>query len=222
MLATACNLCNHKNYKTNTNPNYKQIQHWGGKIINKKGNTTYISGFAVLFFDGMSKERNIQKDTVQSVKEWKHTKKIQNLFGSNGQIRKNTKCICVVLFLFLFFNLVLYFCFTKKQYECNFSKNTKYKKHTNQTNQKYKMQKQYKPNISKMQNNNNNNKNKFKNEPESQPHVHFEKQEPICKINAKPTCFIFQTLQFRFCIFELFFFVFFSSCMFNSLQKTLL
>ena len=34
-------------------------------------------------------------------------------------------------------------------------------------------------------------KYKFKNEPESQPHVHFETQEPTCKINAKPTCSIF-------------------------------
>ena len=31
----------------------------------------------------------------------------------------------------------------------------------------------------------------FKHEPGSQPHVHFENQEPTCKINAKPTCRIF-------------------------------
>ena len=50
---------------------------------------------------------------------------------------------------------------TKKKCEPKISKNTKYKKY------------------------------KFKNEPESQPHVQFETQEPTCKINAKPTCSIF-------------------------------
>ena len=33
----------------------------GGQNHQQKGNTTYISGFAVLFFDGMSKERNNTK-----------------------------------------------------------------------------------------------------------------------------------------------------------------
>ena len=39
-----------------------------GQNQQQKGHTTYIGGFAVLFFDGMSKERKIQKDKVQSVK----------------------------------------------------------------------------------------------------------------------------------------------------------
>ena len=67
---------------------------------------------------------------------------------------------------------------------------------------KYKAQKKYEPKISKIQNTNKkirtqNFKNtkykkyKFNNGPESQPHVHFEKQEPTCEINAKPTCCIF-------------------------------
>jgi len=129
-----------------------------------------------------------------------------------------------VLYCFcFFFNLVLYFFLPKnntnaisqkiqntRNIRIKQIKNSKCKNNTNPTFQKCKII------IIIIK------KNKFKNEPESQPHVHFEKQEPICKINAKPTCFIFQTLQFRFCIFELFFFVFFSSCMFNSLQKTLL
>ena len=66
---------------------------------------------------------------------------------------------------------------------------------------KYKAQKKYEPKISKIQNKKNTNPKfqkykiqkiyEFKNEPESQPHVHFEKEEPTCKINAKPTCCIF-------------------------------
>jgi len=44
----------------------------------QKENTTYIDGCAVLFFDGMSKERKQKKrDKVQSVKDWKNTKNIQ-------------------------------------------------------------------------------------------------------------------------------------------------
>jgi hypothetical protein len=77
----------------------------------------------------------------------------------------------------------------------------KYKINTNAISQKYKIQKnirtknfkntRYKkktnPKISKIQNTK---KYEFKNEPESQPHVHFEKQEPTCKLNANPPCFI--------------------------------
>ena len=66
-----------KNTKKNTNPNSKKNQHWGGQNHQQKENTTYIGGFAVLFFDGMSKERKIQKDKVQSVKECEKNKKIQ-------------------------------------------------------------------------------------------------------------------------------------------------
>ena len=86
-----------------------------------------------------------------------------------------------------------------------FLRNTKYEKNTNQkiTNTKCK---KYEPKISKVQNTKKT--HKFKNEPESQPHVHFDKQEPTCKITAKPTCCIFQTLQFRYCIFELYFYFF--------------
>ena len=53
----------------------KKKQHWGGQNHQQKENTTYIGWFAVLFFDGMSKERKIQKDKVQSVKECKNLKK---------------------------------------------------------------------------------------------------------------------------------------------------
>jgi len=48
---------------------------------NKK-NTTMHWWIRGLFFDGMSKERKIQRDKVQSVKEWNNTKK-----------NKNTACI---------------------------------------------------------------------------------------------------------------------------------
>jgi hypothetical protein len=62
----------------------------------------------------------------------------------------------------------------KKKYEQTTQKYI-IEKNTNPKFRTYKIQTQY----------------KFKNEPGSQPHVHFEKQEPTCKINAKPTCCIF-------------------------------
>ena len=66
-----------------------------------------------------------------------------------------------------------------------FLKNTKYKKkRTKKT--KYKIQKKRTQNF---KNTKYKKKCEFQNEPESQPHVHFEKQEPTCKINAKPTCY---------------------------------
>ena len=43
------------------------MQHSGGQNHQQKGHKTHIGGFAVLFFEGMSKERKIQKDKVQSV-----------------------------------------------------------------------------------------------------------------------------------------------------------
>ena len=60
----------------------------------QKENTTYIDGFAVLFFDGMSKERKMQQDKVQPVKEWRNTSKDKNtkcIFGSNGKIPEKYK-----------------------------------------------------------------------------------------------------------------------------------
>ena len=78
----------------------------------------------------------------------------------------------------------------KKIYEPKKFKNTKYKKNTNPKFQKYKIQR----------------KDKFKNKPESQPRVHFWKSGTKIQKNTKPTSCIFQTLQFWFCIFGLYFF----------------
>ena len=79
-------------------PNTKKKQPCGGRNRQQNGNTTYISlsEFAVLFFDGMSKERKMQQDKVQPVKEWRNTSKDKNtkcIFGSNGKIPeyKSTK-----------------------------------------------------------------------------------------------------------------------------------
>jgi hypothetical protein len=131
----------------------------------------------------MSKERKIQKDKVQSVKECKNLKKKNKntkcIFGSNG---KNTKKCNFV-----------FFCKNTKKYECNFSKISNTKKNTKQKFQKCKIQKKYEPKISKYKIHR---KYKVKNEPESQPHVHFGNQETNCKKNTKPTSCIFQTLQF--------------------------
>ena len=54
-------IIKNKKYKKNTTPNYKKIQHWAGQNYQQKENTTYIDGFAVLFFDGMSKKRKKYK-----------------------------------------------------------------------------------------------------------------------------------------------------------------
>ena len=126
-----------KNTKKNTNPNYTKIQHWGGKNQQQKGNTTYIGGFAVLFFDGMSKER----------KKYKRTK--CNLWR-NGKIQKNAK------------NTSVFVVFLQNKYRKNRKKN---KINTNAISQKYqipkktkqkfqntKYKKKYEPKISKIQN----------------------------------------------------------------------
>ena len=104
----------------------------------QKENTTYIDGFTVLFFDGMSKERKkYKRDKVQSVKDWKNTKKYKNtncIFGCNGKIQKkykNTKCICSyficnifrIFFVFLQKKIRIFFVFLQKKYEKN-TKNT--------------------------------------------------------------------------------------------------
>jgi hypothetical protein len=68
----------------------------------------------VLLFDGMSKERKIQRDKVQSVKEWKNTKKIQSAFLEvMEKHQKNTK-IQSVSFVF-----ILYFLYKYKEIKTN-------------------------------------------------------------------------------------------------------
>ena len=126
---------NTKKYKKNTTPNYKKIQHWAGQNYQQKENTTYIDGFAVLFFDGMSKERKKYKRTKCNLwRTGKIQKKYKNtncIFGRNGKIQKkyrNTKCIVFVFYLYVFV-------FLPKKIR------KKYKKNTNAIAQKYKIQK---------------------------------------------------------------------------------
>ena len=58
----------------------------------QKENTTYIDGFTVLFFDGMSKERKkYKRDKVQSVKDWKNTKKSKIQIAFLDVMEKNKK-----------------------------------------------------------------------------------------------------------------------------------
>jgi len=109
----------------------------------------------------MFKERKIQKDKVQSVKEWKNTKKYKNtkcVSGSNGKIQKK-------MYVFLYLLCILSF-FVKiqnnyKKYKINtnaISQKYKIQKNTNQKFQKYKIQtKKYEPKISKIQNTKNTN-----------------------------------------------------------------
>ena len=104
----------------------------------------------------MSKERKIQKDKVQSVKEWKNTKKkyknTKCVSGSNGKIQKKTKCMFFVFIVYLFFVKIQN---NYKKYKINtnaISQKYKIQKNTNQKFQKYKIQtKKYEPKISKIQ-----------------------------------------------------------------------
>jgi hypothetical protein len=70
-------------------------------------------------------------------------------------------------------------------------KNTKYKIHQKTYGPFFKIQNTKENTKPKFQKYKIPKKYEFKNEPESQPHAHFEKQEPNCKINAKPACCIF-------------------------------
>ena len=113
-------------------------------------NTTYIDGFAVLFFDGMSKERKKYKRTKCNL--WRTGKiqkntKIQIAFldvMEKYQKNKNTKCI----FLYFIRIFLVFFVFLQKKYE----KIQKIQKNTNAIAQKYKIQKTYESTISKIQN----------------------------------------------------------------------
>ena len=198
----------------------------------QKENTTYIDGFAVLFFDGMSKERKKYKRTKCNLwRTGKIQKKYKNtncIFVRNGKIQKKIQKYKVYFFciLFVFFSY-FYKKNTKKiqkQYRKNTKKirmqllkNTKYKKNTNQQFQKYKIQKKYEPKISKIQNTKKIRTQNFKNtkykektnskiSQRANPVFTFGNQEPKYKKNTKPTSCIFQTLQFWFCIFGLYFF----------------
>jgi len=73
---------NTKNTK-NTGPNYKNNTTIMRKHHQQKENTTYIDGFAVLFFDGMSKERKNTKGQsaiCEGLEKYKKHTKIQIAF----------------------------------------------------------------------------------------------------------------------------------------------
>ena len=149
----------------------------------QKENTTYIDGFAVLFFDGMSKERKkYKRDSAicEGLENYKKNTKIQIAFlDVMEKYEKNTKCI------FLYFICIFCFLFLQtkyKKYELNCSKIRNTKKHTNQQFQKYKIQKNTN---SKFQKYKIQRKDKFKNKPESQPRVHYGNQETNCKKKCK-------------------------------------
>ena len=151
------------------------------------------------------KNEKIQKDKVQSVKDWKNTHKntkIQIAFlDAMEKYKKNTKIQSVFFIFYLYFSYFLYVYQKKRK---NAKKNTK---NTNAIAQKYKIQKKYESTISKIQNTKKNTnpkfqkykiqrKDKFKNKPESQPRVHFWKSGTKIQKNTKPTSCIFQSLQF--------------------------
>ena len=138
---------------------------------------------------------------MQSVKDWENTKKYKNtncIFGRNGKIQKNTKIQSDFFgILFVFFRIFCIFIPKKnekhtKKIRMQLLKNTKYKKKSNQQFQKYKIQKKYEPNISKIQNTKTNSKISQR----ANPVFTFGNQEPKYKKNTKPTSCIFQTLQF--------------------------
>ena len=107
------------------------MRHWGWQNQQQKGNTTYIGdGFAVLFFDGMSKERkNTKGQSAICEGMEKYKTKIQSVFLHLFCIKINPNAISQKYKI------------QKKIRTKNF-KNTKYKqKNTNPKFQKYKIQK---------------------------------------------------------------------------------
>ena len=107
------------------------MRHWGWQNEQQKGNTTYIGdGFAVLFFDGMSKERKKYKRTKRNL--WRNGK-IQSAVLEVMEKYK-TKIQSVFLHLFCI-----------KINPNAISQKYKIQKNTNQKNQKCKIQKQYEP-----------------------------------------------------------------------------
>ena len=146
----------------------------------------------------MYKERKIQKDKAQSVKEWKNTK-IQSAFLEVMEKYKKIQKYKVYLFC-IYFDFLLFCVFLPQKVQTKYEKKSKIntnaifqkykaqKKNTNQKFQKYKIKTNTNPKFQKYKIQK---IYEFKNEPESQPHVHFEKQEPTCKLNVKPTCCIF-------------------------------
>ena len=124
---------------------------------------------------------------------------------------KNTKCIFFVFYLYFFRTFFVFLQKNTKKIQ------KKYKKNTNAIAQKYKIQKKYESTISKIQNTKKIRTQNFKNtkykektnskiSQRANPVFTFGNQEPKYKKNTKPTSCIFQTLQFWFCIFGLYFF----------------
>ena len=197
VLATACNLCNHLKYKK-YKPKLQNLQHWGWQNHQQKANTTYIGGFAVLFLDGMSKERKIQKDKVQSVKvEWKNTKNtnIQSAFLEvMEKYNKNTK-IQSVFFVILQTNA--------KQIRMQ-SQKYKIQQNTDQKFQTYKIK-----NINLNMNQRANPMFILKGK---NPLAKYMQNQPVVFSKPCNSDFVFLSLIFSYLFF----------CIFNSLQKTLL
>ena len=183
-------------------------------------NTTYIDGFAVLFFDGMSKERKKYKRTKCNLwRTGKLQKKYKNtncIFGRNGKIPKKQKykvyffCISFVFFRIFFVFLQKIMRKNTKKYECNCSKiqNTKKIRINNFKNTKYK-----KIRTQNFKNTKYKEKTNSKISQRANPVFTLGNQEPKYKKNTKPTSCIFQNpavliLYFLGCIFFVFFLVF--------------
>ena len=206
-----------KKYNSKLQKKYNAEQ---GKIINKKKiqHTLMDSRFCSL--TASLKNEKIQKDKVQSVKDWKNTKKntkIQIAFlDAMEKYKKNTKIQGVFFIFYLYFSY--FFCMFTKKTE-NYKK---IPKNTNAIAQKYKIQKKirinnikntkYKKKIRTQNFKNTKYKKKirtqnFKNtkykektnskiSQRANPVFTFGNQEPKYKKNTKPTSCIFQTLQF--------------------------
>ena len=119
----------------------------------------------MLFFDEMSKERKIQKDTEQSEKEWEKQKntKIQSVFLAAKD--KNKKKYKVQGVFFVIFGIYfVFFVFLQKRSQKKIRiQNLQNTKKTN------------KPKISKIQKSE---KCKLNVRKTGQPHVHFRKKHP--------------------------------------------
>ena len=106
------------------------MRHWGWQNQQQKGNTTYIGdGFAVLFFDGMSKERkNTKGQSAICEGMEKYKTKIQSVFLHLFCIKINPNAISQKYKI-------------QKKIRTKKIKNAKYKNNTNPKIKKYKIPK---------------------------------------------------------------------------------
>ena len=201
-----------KKYNSKLQKKYNTEQ---GKIINKRKiqHTLMDSRFCSLTAClKNAKNTEGQSAICEGLEKYKKNTKIQIAFlDVMEKYKKKYKKYKVYFFCILFVFFSYFFCiFTKKiqkKYECNCSKiqNTKKIRINNFKNTK----KNKKIRTQNFKNTKYKETTNSKISERANPMFTFGNQEPKYKKNTKPTSCIFQTLQFWFCIFGLYFFRFF-------------